>query len=121
MKPRQLLRARPVAFAVSLGVCLLLLALSGCAFHPREADAVLEGVKGDATYNYQGILGGTTAIAEGYENTATEATADRLYLQKRFHWGSSASVDIRNYRRDKTIGGASNPTRLTPPLFQNQP
>ena len=32
MKTRQLIRSRPVAFGVSLGVCLVLLALSGCKF-----------------------------------------------------------------------------------------
>ena len=104
----------------------LSLFLSGCSLPtPRELDQVLDGVKGDATYSYTGILGSTTAIADGYSNGPDKAKANRLYFTKTFPWGSSVTLDIKDYERAKppTSGSAQaegpvepkdSPDRLNP-------
>lgn len=87
-----------------ISVILLFLSffLGGCSLPtPRELDQVLDGVKGDATYSYTGILGSTTAIADGYSNGPDKAKANRLYFTKTFPWGSSVTLDIKDYERAK--------------------
>lgn len=87
---------------VSVILLFLSLFLGGCKLPtPRELDQVLDGVKGDATYSYTGILGSTTAIADGYSNGPDKAKANRLYFTKTFPWGSSVTLDIKDYERPK--------------------